>query len=202
MTTKLIVRHTRDISCSNEIADFGTRYAIDCENISAVSWEVPGSSRRELGEFLLKKIIREISPNCLNIHVMVELSAEQPNNAIVKYKKTWGLIKDCGVKVDNIDDKFNFERKGKSGLILSGIGSFKPSQEDVISGLINKVEKVYFSIGNDIGGCYSSSVPIDWMRCVWDNGGIVFILLGYFDEPACEVVAMGHATTLTSARIL
>ncbi|WP_407182598.1 hypothetical protein [Citrobacter europaeus] len=146
MTTNLIVRHAKDISCPNEIADFGTRYAINCENISAVSWEMPDSSRRESGEFLLKKIIRGIAPDCLNIHVMAELSAEQLNSAIVKHKKTWGLLKDYGVSVDNIDDKFNFERKGKFGLILSGVGCVRISKDDVISGLINKVEKVYFLI--------------------------------------------------------
>lgn len=202
MISNLIIRQAKDISRANEIANFSARYGVNYNGISAVSWENPHSSRRESGAFLLRELVRKINPACLNIQVMVELSAEQPDNVIVNYKKTWGLLKDDGINVDEITDKVNFERRGKVGLILSATGSICIFKDDVVSGLINNIDKLYFAIGDNVSKCSSVSNSEDWMKCVWDNDGVIFMLLGYFDEPTCEVVAMGNASTLLSAETL
>lgn len=202
MITNLIVRRAKDISNPNEIANFNSRYSIACANIAAVSWELPNSSRREFGEILLKKVIKKLQPDCSAIQIMVEISPEQPNSAIVKYKKTWGLLQDWGVQISNIDDKLSFEKKGLSGFILSGTGVVSMDKENVITPLINSQEKVFFSIGKSgFRKTSQYSNPNDWMRYIWDEGGIVFMLLGYFDEPSCEVVALANERDFISISI-
>lgn len=35
-----------------------------------------------------------------------------------------------------------------------------------------------------------------WMESVWEINGIVFMLMGYFDEKDCELVALGRQGVL------
>src|SRR5471030_1716369 len=84
MTTDIVIRYAEDINHENEIANF-QRYTIRGNSISAVSWELPGIPRRKGGEYLLKKMTERIllGSKAAMLHVMVELSATQPDNAIV-----------------------------------------------------------------------------------------------------------------------
>ena len=84
--------------------------------VSAVSWEWHGYSRREYGGELLKEMFAVLTDNNNDkIHLMVQLVPEQPNTAIVNYKKTWGLIESSGVKIDGFLDKKSFIDKGSEG---------------------------------------------------------------------------------------
>lgn len=204
MITDKVIRFANNISTGKEIANF-KRLLIGGENISAVSWELPGAPRRNAGEYLLKIMSSTLcTPNSTGkLYVRVELSSEQPDNAIVNYKKTWGLLKSFGVHIDGIENKSNFIQKGQDGLILSATGVLDLQSQGIIESLFNCEVKTYFSL------CDSKIIHDDqlrnnsqgeWMNLLWRHHGIIFILLGHFDEKDCEIVALGHHSQLKPLR--
>ncbi len=200
MTTDIIVRYAKNVNYDNDIADF-SRYGVSGENIAAVSWELPTASRKEEGENLLKCMVGKILPDDTvgNLQVMVTMSASQPDNAIVKYKKTWGLLNANGITIDDISHKVDFLIKSKNKLILSGVGTISLESQGIISSLFNCDENVYFSLidyGRKVINDLQVGTPSEWMKLVWENGGIVFMLLGYFDETDCELVALSYEDIL------
>lgn len=204
MITDIVVRYADNISVGNEIANF-RRLSINGENISAVSWELPGVPRRKAGECLLKNIVTVLRPphSLGELYVRVELSSEQPDNAIVNYKKTWGLLKSFGVHIDDIENKSNFTTKSQNGLILSATGVIDLQSKGIIESLINCEVKAYFSLCDSKSICddlLSNNSQDEWMNLMWKHNGIVFILLGHFDEKDCEIVALGHEPQLKPLR--
>lgn len=200
MITDIVIRYADKITVSNEIADF-KKLNIFGNNISALSWEVPGSSRNQLGEILLKKMAEKLMPNnkSKTLHVMVELSAEQPDNAIVNYKKAWGLLESFGVNIDNIENKKSYLKKGENGLILRAVGTVNAKINGVIQNLLDSEIKTYISIFKSQELCeelLNSQSPAEWMNTTWENNGVIFMLLGHFDEKDCEVVALGNSKNL------
>jgi len=201
MITNVFLRYAEDVSTANDIADFYSRYSIEGINISAVSWEFTKQTRRDGSEELLKMMIKKLlSVNDLEgaeMRVVVELSAVQPDSAIVNNKKLWGLLQDRGINVDKVSDKISFLQKQNDGLRVSGTGIIDLSQNGVIGSLINTEINVYFSISRykfkeiDYGKGRSH-----WMNETWKKGGVVFFALGFFDEPSCEIVAMGNKKEL------
>ena len=197
MTTNVFTRCAEDVSSANDIADFHGRYSITGKNISAVSWEITNRTRREGSESLLKLMIKRLllldELEGVKLTVIVELSAAQPDSAMVNHKKLWGLLQDRGVNIEGISDKVSFIRKNNDGLKISGAGVIDLSQEGVISSLINAENNVYFAISRykpkkiDYGEGRSY-----WMNETWREGGVVFFALGFFDEPSCEIAAMGN----------
>lgn len=150
MTTKIVIRHAENINKKNEIARFDS-YGIEEENISALSWEIPNEPRAKSGGYLLKKMISKVSllsNKKQTIGVMLELTPEQPNNAIVNHKKTWGLVEGCGVDVNKIINKISHLNPGKKGLVLTGTGRISLDKVDLIQNFINTQEKLYFSSFN------------------------------------------------------
>jgi len=196
MTTNYIKRYSENLNIKNNITNFNEILA-SVEGISAVSWEFLGHSRREFGEKILKDMYGIINND--NINVMVQLSPEQPDTAMVNYKKTWGIIGDSGVNLDNITEKKSFIDMGRNGLILTGVGSIPITVEGNIQKLINSERELFFS---NISPCFDfdSSLNIgrlnQWIRNILINNGIVFYLLGYFDEVDSEVVALGRKDAL------
>ncbi|WP_345831217.1 hypothetical protein AAGR22_08030 [Erwinia sp. HDF1-3R] len=197
MITNIVYRYAENISSPNEIANFDARYSIKGPGISAVSWEIESQTRREGSEALLKVMLKKLLPcheiEKITLRVIVELSATQPDNAVVNHKKLWGLLKDRGIQTEDILDKVNFIRKGMDGLILSGIGTINLAKKGLINSLINIEKNVYFSIDeNKKNTIHYEMDKSNWMNETWKNGGIIFFPLGFFDEPSCEVVAMGN----------
>ncbi|WP_312140641.1 hypothetical protein [Pantoea septica] len=197
MATNVFTRCAEDISSANDIVDFHGRYSITGTNISAVSWEITNRTRREGSESLLRLMIKRLllldELEGVKLTVIVELSAAQPDSAMVNHKKLWGLLQDRGVNIESISDKVSFIKKNKDGLKISGVGVIDLSQEGVISSLINAENNVYFAISKykpkkiDYGEGRSY-----WMNETWREGGVVFFALGFFDEPSCEIAAMGN----------
>ncbi|MCP2231649.1 MULTISPECIES: hypothetical protein [Erwinia] len=199
MTTKIVTRYAENINKNNEIAKF-EKYFIEGENISALSWEMPNEPRKKMGEALVKMMAEKISlTEEKQINVILELTPEQPDNAIVKHKKTWGLIESRGIDVSKINNKKSYITPGKKGLVLTGTGKIPISTVGVIQGIINSQDKLYFTnieadnISQQDGSFGKIS---DWMKKVWENNGIIFILLGSFDEIHSEIVALGHKENL------
>lgn len=197
MTTDVFTRYAEDISSANDIADFYGRYSITGTNISAVSWEVTNRTRREGGESLLRLMIKRLlllnELDGVKLTVIVELSAVQPDSAVVNHKKLWGLLQDRGVNIDSIYDKVSFLKKNNDGLKVSGAGVIDLSQEGVISSLMNSENNVYFVINRySSKKIYYGEVRSYWMNETWREGGVVFFALGFFDEPSCEIAAMGN----------
>lgn len=204
MITDIVIRYADNISVSNEIANF-EGLSIRGENISAVSWELPGIPRRKAGEYLLCNMSSALrSPNSTEkLYVRVELSSEQPDNAIINYKKTWGLLKSFGVHVDDVENKYNFITKGQDGLILSATGMVDLKTKGLVESLFNCEKKTFFSLCDSesiCDGLLSNNSQGEWMNLVWGHHGIVFILLGHFDEKDCEIVALGHESQLKPLR--
>lgn len=202
MTTNVLVRYAETIDRENAIANFD-KYSIKSSDISAISWELPGNSRRESGEHLLKMMAKKIFPenNPGELYVMVQLSSEQPDNVIVNYKKTWGLMKSCGVEIDKIKERSDIIIKSKDGLTLLGTGKINLNSHGVIKSLYNNEIKVYFALfktDQEYIINLSNSSLSEWMDSVWNNNGLIFILLGHFDEKDCEVVALGKHEKLNS----
>lgn len=198
MITDIVIRYAENINYENKLADF-LRYSIHGDSVAAVSWELPGEPRRKGGEYLLKKMAEKIHSDVNSgiLHVMIELSGEQPDNAIVNYKKTWGLLKSRGIRVDDITDKKDFIRKGENGLILSCYGTVDLLSDGVIQSLFNCEEKVYFSLFSPKYKWTPNENSLSgWMESVWEINGIVFMLMGYFDEKDCELVALGRQGVL------
>jgi len=200
MTIDFVIRYADDINEKNEITDFNL-FSISGKGISAVSWELPNAPLKTFGEGLLKKMVGNYSSGVSdeNIYTFVVLSAEQPDSAIVNHRKAWGLLKVRGVKVDGVGEKKDFIVKGREGLILSGLGSVESNSLGVIESLINSGEKVFFSTIPSSNVNMTASIPrqiTEWMSNIWVNNGVVFFALGRYDEPNCEIVALGQKINL------
>lgn len=199
MTTNYVKRYAENINFKNDICDFNGLFP-EMNGVSAVSWELPNCSRREFGASLLKEMYSTITDGELNYyHVMLQLVPEQPDTAIINYKKTWGLIENSGVKLDCFLDKISFIDKGSRGLILTGTCRISCFLRDEIQQLINTEEKLYFSnISPDLNDTNKTQPGrlIKWIDNIIRNNGIVFFLLGRFDENDSEVVAIGKSIVL------
>lgn len=199
MTINYVRRYAENINLKNDICDFSDLIP-EMNGILAVSWELPNCSRREFGEKLLREIYSVVTGDNLNcIHVMVQLVPEQPDTAIVNYKKTWGLIGSSGIKINDFQDKVSFIDKGRKGLILTGACCIAVSIYSEIQKLINTEEKLFFS--NFPPDLSNSDIPpagrlTKWIESILNNGGVIFFLLGRFDENHSEVVALGKRVAL------
>lgn len=200
MTTDVFIRYAEDINEKNEITDFNL-FSISGKDISAVSWELPNAPLKNFGEGLLRGMVKNYSSGLSDetIYTFVVLSAEQPDNAIVNHRKTWGLLNVRGVKVNGVCERKDLIVKGNEGLILSGLGSVKLNSVGVIESLINSGEKVFFSTIQSTNVNMTDSIPrqiTEWMSNIWINNGVVFFALGRYDEPDCEIVALGQKRNL------
>lgn len=199
MITNYLRRYAENINVKNEICNFSNLLP-DMNGISAVSWELPNCSRREFGAVLLKEMYSTfIDDEWDCYHVMVQLVPEQPDNAIVNYKKTWGMIENSGVETEHFEDKSSFIDKVSHGLILTGTCRISRSIPAQIQQLINAEEKVFFSnLPPDLSdtGEPQSGRLIKWIENILHKNGVVFFLLGRFDEIDSEVVAIGKRTVL------
>ena len=199
MTTNYIKRYAKDINTKNDISNFDELFP-SVGGVSAVSWEWRGYSRREYGEKLLKRMYTAITNNSSdNIHLMVELVPEQPNTAIVNYKKTWGLIRGAGINIEDFWDKRSFIDKGKKGLVLTGTCCAVSSHYSEIQKLINAEEKLFFSnLPPDLSDTDAPQTErlTKWIKKILQNDGVIFFLLGRFDEHDSEVVAIGKMSVL------
>ena len=200
MTTDVVIRYAENINKKNEITDFNL-FSISGKDISAVSWELPNVPLKNFGEGLLREMVKNYSSGLSDevIYTFVVLSAEQPDNAIVNHRKTWGLLNVRGVKVNGVDERKDLIVKGNEGLILSGLGSVNLNSAGVIESLINSGEKVFFSTIQPTNVNMTDSIPrqiTEWMSNIWINNGVVFFALGRYDEPDCEIVALGQKRNL------
>lgn len=199
MTINYVRRYVEDIKSKNDIYDFSGLIP-EMNGISAVSWELPNCPRREFGARLLKEIYSSITDNGSDCtHVMVQLVPEQTDTAIVNYKKTWGLIGSSGIKLDDFQDKSSFIDKGDKGLILTGYCRVVNSLCSELQELINAEERLFFSnIEPDLSDTDTSQNGrlTKWIENILNNDGVVFFLLGRFDENDSEVVAIGKRIAL------
>jgi hypothetical protein len=199
MTTNYVKRYAENISIKNDICDLSSLLP-GIDEISAVSWELPNCSRREFGAFLLNEMYSTVTGGELSCyHVMVQLVPEQPDTAIVNYKKTWGLIENSGVKLECFQDKSSFIDKGGRGLILTGTCRISCSLYGEVQQLINAEEKLFFSnLSPDLSDSCEPQPKrlIKWIENILHNDGVVFFLLGRFDENDSEVVAIGKRIVL------
>jgi hypothetical protein len=199
MTINYVKRYAKNINVKNDICDF-SNLVHEIHGYSAVSWELPNCSRREFGARLLKEMYSAVTNGELGCyHVMVQLVPEQPDTAIVNYKKTWGLIENSGVKLDYFQNRISFIDKGSRGLILTGISRIVCSVFSEIQQLINTEEKLFFSNSppdlSDVDTPQSGRLT-KWIENILRNDGVVFFLLGRFDENDSEVVAIGKGGVL------
>lgn len=199
MTINYVKRYAENINSKNDIYDF-SGFIPGMNGVSAVSWELPSFHRREFGAELLKEIYSSVTDGCSDcVHVMVQLVPDQTDTAIVNYKKTWGLIENSGVKIDDFQDRTSFIDKGEKGLILTGYCHVASSLCSVLQGLINAEEKLFFSnVAPDVS---DSDTPQagrlkKWIENILNNDGVVFFILGRFDENDAEVVAIGKKIAL------
>ncbi|VTM70963.1 Uncharacterised protein [Raoultella planticola] len=199
MTINCVKRYAADLTVKNDITNFD-KLSFSLDGISAVSWELPGCARREYGEKLLKDMYKYITDDSIeNIHVMVQLVPEQPNTAIVKYKKIWGLIENSGVNTNNIINKISFIDNGMKGLVLTGVGYISKHVDNELQKLINSEEKLFLSnlepyISTDNDPQFDRLTH--WINNILRNDGVIFFLLGHFDERDTEVVALGSKSAL------
>ncbi|MBM7341242.1 hypothetical protein [Pantoea coffeiphila] len=193
MITNYIKRYAEDLRSSNDIACFDKIF-LSLDGVSAVSWEWQGHSRREYGEELLRNMFSLVNHDGGSMNVMVQLVPEQPNTAMVKYKKTWGLIESCGLNLNLIENRMSFIDKGCNGLILSGFGSVSSDVTHEIEKLINSEERLFFSNLTpdfDFSEENSNGRLSFWINSIIRNDGLVFFHLGSFDEKDSEVVVVG-----------
>ncbi|WON77124.1 hypothetical protein [Serratia sp. UGAL515B_01] len=199
MTINYVKRYAENINIKNDICDFSDLIP-EMNGISAVSWELPNFSRREFGARLLKEMYSAVTDGSFDCtHVMIQLVPEQPDTAIVNYKKTWGLIGSSGIKVDDFQDKISFIDKGRQGLILTGTCRIVSSLCSDLQKLINSEEKLFFSnIPPNLSDPDTSQAGrlTKWIENILYNDGVVFFLLGRFDENDSEVVAIGKSVAL------
>ncbi len=196
MTIDYIVRTAADIHQSNEIANFNS-LGIAEKNISAVSWELRKHGRGDGAINLLGRMAEKLCAdhNMVNFFVFLQLSGYQPDNRIIRYKKTWGLLKARGYDVENLLDKFDVVTDTDSGLILSGFCRLSLSHLNDLKPLIKSEKNIFFGLLVDTDKenvDFNVTTRSDWMKLVWLNNGVVFYLLGELDEPDCEVVALGE----------
>lgn len=199
MTTDYVKRYVENLSEKNDVTNFSEVFT-SVNGVSAVSWELPGFTRRKHGEKKLKDIYRSLTDDGEYIHVFVQLVPAQPDTAIVNYKKTWGLIRNSEVNIDSLSDKKSFIERTSKGLVMTGVSIIPVNVVGVIQSLINSQGKLYFS--NISVGCDFDDDDLNadrltqWVHNIFINEGVVFFLLGSFDENDAEVVAMGSKSAL------
>ncbi len=201
MTIDTIVRYAENINNQNEIANFHV-LGIPRRNIAAVSWELPNVSRKDGAIHLLSEMLKKLARNSSNvtIYIHLQLSSFQPDSAIVRYKKTWGLLKSRGYDIDFLLNKENFIACTPNGLILSGICHCPLHLLGCLKDILNSEKKIFFAfthsnISKDDERNMTSEA--EWMDFFWSNNGVIFMILGSFDEANCEVVALGRDQDIT-----
>jgi len=195
MITNIVVRHALNIHKENEIANFSNRYGISSNNVSAISWEASNSRRNISAENLIKDMIIKLDEsNSKYTMTFIELSSLQPKSAIIKYKKTWGLLDERGVNCNSIKSKKNYSIDFNDGLALFASGIVNLKSEGVFQSLMNTNDNVYFSVTDEVPMSLQHPEYINkqhWMEDVWGNDGVILMPLGYADDSSCEIVALG-----------
>jgi len=200
MIINVKVRHADNIQVHNEIADFSTRYGISGENISAVSWELVGVSRIQGGGLLINEMVSKITKNALkHLTVVIEFISVQPKNTIVQYKKTWGLLSERGINCERIESRINYLFDIDSGLKLIGTGEINILDQSIFDSLIKCNENVYFSLTNepvDNKTFENEFNKTEWLKEVFESGGVIMMPLGYSDDPSSEIAALGKCKNI------
>ncbi len=196
MTIDYIVRVAAEIHQPNEITNFNS-LGIAEKNISAVSWELRKHGRGDGTINLLGRMAERLCANneMADFFVFLQLSGSQPDNRIIRYKKTWGLLKARGYDVENLLDKIDVITDTDNGLILSGFCRLSLSHLNDLKPLINSEKNISFGlfVGSGKGNIdFNVRTRSDWMKLIWLNNGVVFYILGALDESDCEVVALGE----------
>jgi len=198
MITNVTIRYASNISCKNEIAHFDS-LGITGENISAVSWELKNIRRSDGTLTLIEEMVKKLSVTNDMVTIYIQLSGDQPDTPLIRYKKTWGLLKTRGYDVDFMSNKKNYIFNSGKGLTLAGTASFDISSLSKLLKLIKDEKKIFFAIappGNNGLEMASIKSELEWMNNFWSLNGIVFLTLGLLDEMNCEVVALGKETII------
>ncbi len=204
MTINMIVRYAADIRKDNDITDFNSLF-ITTEDIEAVSWELLNVNREEGFVPLFTKMVKmlEFYNDRSSIYLYIELSGVQPDTSIIRYKQTWGLLKSRSNDIEFALKKQNVMVQSSQGLSLSGLCYFYLSDLKAAAKLVLTEKKTYLAlIPNedvyeklDITQIQHVS---DWASFIWQHGGIVLMILGAFDDPGCEIIALGKHETISS----
>lgn len=193
MTINYVKRFVKDVNIENDICNF-SKFIPELHGVSAMSWEFPNMSRRQFGAQLLKEIYYNVTGDFLyNTYVLLQLTPEQPDNTIVRYKKTWGLVEGSGIKLDDYKEHKSFIDKGNNGLVLTGICRIKEKICNSLQELINSEENLFFSDITPLRSneeLHSNSRMDIWLKEILNNNGFVFFLLGRFDEKDAEIVVV------------
>ena len=198
MITNVTIRYASNISCKNEIAHFDS-LGITGENISAVSWELKNIRRSDGTLTLIEEMVKKLSVTNDMVTIYIQLSGDQPDTRLIRYKKTWGLLKIRGYDVDFMSNKKDYIFNSGKGLTLAGTASFDISSLSKLLELIKDEKKIFFAIaplGNNGLEMASIKSELEWMNNFWSLNGIVFLTLGLLDEMDCEVVALGKDTII------
>lgn len=200
MITDITIRYASNISFKNEIANFDS-LGVAGENISAVSWEIKNMKRSDGTLTIIKEMVKKLSTSAdiETIYIYIQLSGKQPDTRLIRYKKTWGLLKSRGYNFDFMSNKNDFIFNYGGGLALSGTASFDVSLLDNLSKLIKDEKKIFFAIapsGKKELEVANIKSELEWMNNFWSLNGVVFLTLGLLDEMDCEVVALGKKTVI------
>ena len=198
MITNVTIRYASNISCKNEIAHFDS-LGITGENISAVSWELKNIRRSDGTLTLIEEMVKKLSVTNDMVTIYIQLSGDQPDTRLIRYKKTGGLLKIRGYDVDFMSNKKDYIFNSGKGLTLAGTASFDISSLSKLLELIKDEKKIFFAIaplGNNGLEMASIKSELEWMNNFWSLNGIVFLTLGLLDEMDCEVVALGKDTII------
>ncbi len=191
-----------DVSKENETYNIGKNNLPENIKVAAASWLSTLGSRYDARLLVLRLIFSLVMTKIpgFTFWYFIGDSAWQDNTRIVRHKKLWKRLKSRGIEVTHFSDSYEemLERDNKlkffGAILLSELSIesvVKTLNEESCSYIVALPEsaniKEALCLGWDIHGGFDK----DLLRYVINNKGIIFKVVGEFDDPENGFVGLG-----------
>lgn len=201
MTTEVKIFSTPDISVDNEVINIRSESAKVKDVLSAASFLVESTSSESF-VFVLEFIANVIEKSlpAYEVWLLVGSSAWQSDTRIIRYRGLWGALKLQGVEIPKATDlkDVTVEADGK----LKFYGALRLSElpvRSVVDTVLAGYRCYMVALPSDAGADIALSMPwsgiasedLDFYRLICEVKGLLFKMVGEFDDPERGVVSIG-----------
>lgn len=201
MTTEVKIFSTPDISVDNDVVNIRSGSGKSKDVLSAASFLVESTSSESFVFVLefIAKVIKKSLP-VYEVWLFVGSSAWQSDTRIIRYRGLWGALKSQGVEIPKLTDLkyITVEADGK----LKFYGALRLSElpaQIVVDRILAGYRCYIVALPSDAGVDITLSMPwsgnasedLDYYCLICRKEGLLFKMVGEFDDPERGVVSIG-----------
>ena len=201
MTTEVKIFSTPDISVDNEVLNIRPESGKVKDVLSAASFLVESTSSEScvfVLEFIAKIIKRSLP--AYEIWLLVGSSALQSDTRIIRYRGLWGALKLQGVEMPKATDLKDITVEADGKLKFYGALRLSELPARIVVDTISAGYRCYIvALPSDTGADIALSMPwsgiasedLDFYCLICEEKGLLFKMVGEFDDPERGVVSIG-----------